>query len=94
VARKVLDESTKQRGAAFSRRVREERERLGLTQDELAKHAKVSLDTLRSVEQAKILVPGVFLAADIVKALEGDLDTWVSDEQHGRAGPSGRKRRR
>jgi hypothetical protein len=37
----------------------------------------VGLDTLRAIEGERVLGPGLFTAADIVKALEDRLDDYV-----------------
>ena len=77
MARKELDDATKIRGETFSRRLKKERERLDLTQGDLSRKSNVPLDTVRSIENGRILTPGLFIAADLVHALEGTLDEWI-----------------
>ena len=54
---------------------------MGLTQAQLAQHAKISIDTLRSIERARILVPGIFVIYDLSKALKVNLTDWLKEEQ-------------
>ena len=84
MARKEIDRSTKMRGETFARRLKKERERLDLTQGDLSKKSDVPLDTLRSIENGRISTPGLFIAADLVRALEGKLDEWIPAKGKGR----------
>lgn len=84
MARKELDKSTKVRGKTFARRLKEERERQEITQSDLSKKSNVPLDTLRSIENGRIATPGLFIAADLVRALDGTLDDWIFNRKNGR----------
>ena len=79
MARSKVDQKFKDRGISFAKRLKEERQSLDMTQSELSTLANVPLDTLRSIENERVLSPGVFLAADLVHALGGKLDGWLSD---------------
>ncbi len=81
MARKHLTDAQKRRGEALCKKIRETRERLGFSQQRLADEADIPVDTLRAIEQERILVPGIFMAADIVHALDGDLDSWIAGTQ-------------
>lgn len=81
MARRHLTDAQKKRGEALCRKIRETRERRGISQQRLADKADIPVDTLRAIEQERILAPGIFMAADIVHALEGDLDSWVAPTQ-------------
>ncbi|MBI2605591.1 MAG: helix-turn-helix domain-containing protein [Deltaproteobacteria bacterium] len=48
-----------------------------MSREQLARLAGVSTETVRSIEKGKIIVPGLFVAADIVYALNGRLDKWL-----------------
>lgn len=75
----------RRRGSAFARRVKKRREELGLSQAELARRSGVGLDTLRAIEGERVPGPGLFTAADIVKALEGRLDDYVEPRNRGKS---------
>ena len=79
--RSSLSIRTRQRGKSLAQRLRAAREKMGLTQAQLAQHAKISIDTLRSIEHARILVPGIFVIYDLSKALEVNLTDWLKEEQ-------------
>jgi DNA-binding XRE family transcriptional regulator len=80
MARKSLDEETKRRGQVLCRKLRQAREERGISQEDLARAVNVSVETLRSLEQEKTLVPGVFLAADLAKQLKKSLRTWTDPD--------------
>ncbi len=77
MARTKLDEKTKARGTSFSQKLKVQREKKRLTQRELSDRANIPLDTLRSIENGRVLAPSVFIAADLVHALDGKLDGWI-----------------
>lgn len=77
MARSKIDPKIKERGMSFAKRLKEERENREMTQSELSARANIPLDTLRSIENGRTLSPGVFIAADLVHALNGNLDGWV-----------------
>jgi transcriptional regulator with XRE-family HTH domain len=77
MARKELNKKAKDRGITFARRLKDERERKEITQNDLSKMSNVPLDTVRSIENGRISSPGLFIAADLVHALDGRLDEWI-----------------
>ena len=77
MARTKVDEKTKERGMSFSQKLKIQREKKKLTQRELSERANIPLDTLRSIENGRVLAPSVFIAADLVHALDGKLDGWI-----------------
>lgn len=77
MSRKDSDSRLSSRGENFRKMLRKAREGQGLSQNDLAVKAKVPLDTLRSIETGRINAPNLFLAADLVKALRGNLDRWI-----------------
>lgn len=77
MARTKVDEKTKERGMSFSQKLKVQREKKKLTQRELSELANIPLDTLRSIENGRVLAPSVFIAADLVHALDGKLDGWI-----------------
>lgn len=79
MARSKVDQKFKDRGISFAKRLKEVRESKDMTQSELSVRANVPLDTLRSIENGRILSPGVFLAADLVHALDEKLDGWIDN---------------
>lgn len=82
MARSKVDQKFKSRGISFAKRLKKERENKNMTQSELSIRANVSLDTVRSIENGRVLTPGVFIAADLVHALDGKLDGWISEEAY------------
>ncbi len=82
MARTKTDEITKERGISFSQKIKTQREKKNLTQRELSDRANIPLDTLRSIENGRVLTPSVFIAADLVHALDGKLDGWIDDRDH------------
>lgn len=77
MARKELNKITKDRGSYFAKRLKEERQKLEYSQSDLSRISNVPLDTLRSIENGRITSPGLFIAADLVHALKGNLDGWL-----------------
>lgn len=77
MARSANTPLTKKRSLAFVKKLVRERKVLSLTQAELAKRSGIPLDTVRAIEGKKIKVPGFFVAVDLIKALEGDLNDWI-----------------
>ena len=77
MSKKPIDIYIRKRGLAFSRILKEERKAQNHTQEQLAKMANVSLDTVRSIEHGRIANPGLFIAASLVEVLKGDLTEWV-----------------
>ena len=79
MARTKVDEKTKERGVSFSQKLKDQRGKKKMTQRELSDRANIPLDTLRSIENGRVLAPSVFIAADLVHALDGKLDGWIID---------------
>ena len=79
MARKQIDPKTRSRGISFAKRLKAEREKLSMSQSELSLQTGIPLDTIRSIELGRIVSPGVFVAADLVQALSGDLERWVHE---------------
>jgi len=77
MARTKVDQKTKERGLSFSQKLKDQREKKNLTQRALSDQANIPLDTLRSIENGRVLAPNVFIAADLVHALGGKLDGWL-----------------
>jgi len=77
MARKELDSRIKNLGQKFAERLRRERQLVNLSQRELSEQANVPLDTVRSIENGRILSPGLFIAADLIRALNGKIDEWI-----------------
>ena len=77
MARSETTPLTKKRSAAFVKRLVKERLALSYTQADLAKHSGIPLDTVRAIEGKKIKVPGFFVAIDLIKALNGDINEWI-----------------
>tara|TARA_B100001971_G_scaffold213155_1_gene245577 strand:+ start:170638 stop:170892 length:255 start_codon:yes stop_codon:yes gene_type:complete len=67
----------------FSKRLKLERENMGLSQNELAMRTNISIDTIRSLEGCRIKTPGLFMAYKLVLALDGKIEEWLNeiDEQ-------------
>ena len=66
-----------ERADAFVNRLVKERNRQGVSQQQLADRAQVAVGTLKALELRQTKVPNVFLAADLVRALSGDLSRWL-----------------
>ena len=77
MSKKPINQSLRKRGIAFSKMLQKERRAKGLTQEQLGKNANVSLDTVRSIENGRVSAPGLFIAASLVEALNGDLSKWL-----------------
>lgn len=75
--RRRLTEDDKRRGAALAVAIKAARERHGLKQEDLASKAAVRIDTLRSIESARVYSPSAFTIADLAKALKEDLNKWL-----------------
>ncbi len=59
-----------------------EREKLSLSQSQMSLLTGIPVDTIRSIENGRILAPGLFTAADLVHALDGNLDQWIAKSKH------------
>ena len=67
--RKPLSKDVERRGKRLARIVKAERNKKGLSQQELADRSKVAYATLRRIESAETLDAGFFTVADIALAL-------------------------
>ena len=72
--RKPTSRQDRARGRRLSRAVKAERERLQLTQQQLADRAGVSYATVRKIEGEEIHHPGFFTIADIARVLDLPLE--------------------
>ncbi|WP_366768069.1 helix-turn-helix transcriptional regulator [uncultured Microbacterium sp.] len=66
-------------GAAVGALVREERARLSLSGDQLARASNVSVDLIRSIENGRVASPGLFSVASIAAALGVAVDDLVPE---------------
>lgn len=74
MARTPAPRQQRLRGLALGRELRRERDRRGRSQEEVARKAGVSLETVRRIEQGKALSPIFFTVADIARQLGIKLD--------------------
>ena len=79
MSRGKLDSKTVLLGESLSKKIKSEREKLKLSQSQLSNISSVPLDTLRSIENGRIITPSVFIADNLVKALRGNLDKWLKE---------------
>jgi transcriptional regulator with XRE-family HTH domain len=77
--------SVKPLAGAIGRRIAKRRETLGLSGQQLAQEAGVSIDTVRSIESGRVPNPGIMTVTKIADVLEASLD-----ELAGRTGGEGR----
>jgi transcriptional regulator with XRE-family HTH domain len=75
--RKKLSAKSKKRGLQLAKLIKQAREENDWNQERLAKAASIGIDTLRSIECARIRTPNIFIVADLAKALGEDLNTWL-----------------
>jgi len=81
MARKEIDKRTILRSKDFAKKLRDARAAKDLSQSDLSFRSNVPLDTVRSIENGRIKSPGIFIAADLVHALDGRLDEWLSFDE-------------
>ena len=62
----------------FARRVTQEREKRGWSQQELAAKARTSYQTIWRIENGKHKEPGIYIARKIARALNVSLDYLVN----------------
>jgi transcriptional regulator with XRE-family HTH domain len=74
MGRPRIDEYQRARAQRLGRRLAERREQQSLSQEQLARSADVSVDTLRSVEQHRSVAPSFFFVAAIAGPLDLSLD--------------------
>ena len=79
MARKKNSKIENNWGKKFGQRVKSERKNMKLSQNDLARKAKVSPEMIRSIEGGKTGSPGLFLSYKLVKNLRGNLNKWVQD---------------
>ena len=63
----------------FANRLKKAREKKGLSQNDLARETNISIDTIRSLENSRIKSPSLFMAFDLVSALDGSIEKWLID---------------
>jgi transcriptional regulator with XRE-family HTH domain len=74
MGRPRLDDRQRARAERLGRLLADKREQQSLSQEELARRAELSVDTLRSVEQHRTAAPSFFLVAALTGALNVSLD--------------------
>ncbi|MFL5897645.1 MAG: helix-turn-helix domain-containing protein [Solirubrobacterales bacterium] len=74
MGRPRIDEHQRARAQRLGRLLSNSREQRSLSQEQLARSAEVSVDTLRSVEQHRTTAPSFFLVAALAAPLELSLD--------------------
>lgn len=74
MARPRIDERQRTRAQRLGRLLADSRQQLSLSQEQLARSADVSVDTLRSVEQHRTVAPSFFLVAALASPLDLSLD--------------------
>ena len=74
MGRPKADEHQRERAQRLGRLLAETREQLSLSQEQLARSADVSVDTLRRVEQHRTVAPSFFLVAALANPLDISLD--------------------
>ncbi|MGE4232048.1 MAG: helix-turn-helix domain-containing protein [Bacteriovoracia bacterium] len=87
MAKKERSEHARNRGKEFGKRLRKVREQKDLSRNDLSKIADIPVDTISSIEGGRILSPGLFIAADLVHALEGNLNEWVKNQRRQKGEP-------
>lgn len=76
VGRKKMTGSEIERGKRLANAIQSSRTNKGLSQQELAIKACIGIDTLRSIECARVFSPSFFTISDIAIALGEDLRKW------------------
>jgi transcriptional regulator with XRE-family HTH domain len=74
MGRPRVDDRQRARAQRLGRRLTDSREQRNLSQEQLAREADVSIDTLRSVEQHRTAAPSFFLVAALAAPLQLSLD--------------------
>jgi transcriptional regulator with XRE-family HTH domain len=74
MGRPRVDDSQRARAQRLGRRLTQSREQRNLSQEQLARQADVSIDTLRSVEQHRTAAPSFFFVAALASSLHLSLD--------------------
>jgi transcriptional regulator with XRE-family HTH domain len=74
MGRPRIDEHQRARAQRLGRLLANSREQRSLSQEQLARSAEVSVDTLRSVEQHRTTAPSFFLVAALANPLDLSLD--------------------
>lgn len=68
-----------EKSKALARLLKERREQKRLKQSDLSERSKVSLDTLRSIENGRSRAPGFFLTSALIHALDGNVEHWLAE---------------
>lgn len=74
MGRPRIDEHQRARAQRLGRLLSNSRQQQSFSQEQLARSAEVSVDTLRSVEQHRTTAPSFFLVAALAAPLELSLD--------------------
>lgn len=74
MGRPRVNEHQRARAQRLGRLLANSREQRSLSQEQLARSAEVSVDTLRSVEQHRTTAPSFFLVAALADPLDLSLD--------------------
>jgi len=86
--RKALSPRDRARAAQLGKIVREARDRLERTQEQVAQDAGVALSTLRRLEAGKTPEPGLFNAARIARALKIELSALAEIDRPNESNPA------
>ena len=61
------------RAKKFAKKLRKIREGKGIRQSELSRKTNIPVDTIRSIENCRTFCPNIFLAYDLIVALDSNL---------------------
>ncbi|MBC7456953.1 MAG: helix-turn-helix transcriptional regulator [Bdellovibrionaceae bacterium] len=75
--RRKLNDRDKKRGVLLAKAIKDARNKLDMKQEDLAIQASIRIDTLRSIESARVYSPSAFIIADLAKVLGEDLNKWL-----------------
>ncbi len=64
-----MSKETRRRGERMAKLIRAQRNKMGLTQDDLAERSGISAATVRKIETAETLDPGFFTVAGLALVL-------------------------
>lgn len=75
--RRKLSDEDKERGELLAEAIKKARNKQNMKQEDLAIKASIRIDTLRSIESARVFSPSAFTIADLAIALGEDLNEWL-----------------
>ncbi|HEY5710025.1 MAG TPA: helix-turn-helix transcriptional regulator [Solirubrobacterales bacterium] len=81
MGRPRVDERQRARAQSLGRLLADSRQQRSLSQEQLARSAEVSVDTLRSIEQHRTVAPSFFLVAALAGTLDLSLDELAKDTE-------------